>query len=51
VWGFAHRGHRTVDVHIRRLRAKLGDREVATTVRGVGYRLADGANLRVVRLP
>jgi hypothetical protein len=50
VWGFARGGHRTVDVHIRRLRAKLGDREVATTVRGVGYRLADTANLRVVRL-
>jgi transcriptional regulator len=50
VWGFAHGGHRTVDVHIRRLRAKLGDREVATTVRGVGYRLADDANLRIVRL-
>jgi hypothetical protein len=50
VWGFARGGHRTVDVHIRRLRAKLGDRDVATTVRGVGYRLADAANLRVVRL-
>jgi DNA-binding response OmpR family regulator len=37
-----------VDVHIRRLRAKLDDREVASTVRGVGYRLADSANLRVV---
>jgi hypothetical protein len=48
VWGFAHGGHRTVDVHIRRLRAKLDDREIATTVRGVGYRLADEANLRVV---
>lgn len=50
VWGFAHGGHRTVDVHVRRLRAKFGDREVATTVRGVGYRLADDANLRVVHL-
>ncbi len=50
VWGFSHGGHRTVDVHIRRLRAKLDDRVVATTVRGVGYRLADDANLRLVRL-
>jgi len=51
VWGFARGGLRTVDVHIRRLRAKLPDRSVAITVRGVGYRLADDANLRVVRLP
>jgi DNA-binding winged helix-turn-helix (wHTH) protein len=50
VWGFAHGGSRTVDVHIRRLRAKLDDRELMTTVRGVGYRLAEGANLRVIRL-
>jgi hypothetical protein len=50
VWGFARGGGRTVDVHIRRLRAKLGERDVATTVRGVGYRLADAANVRVVRL-
>ena len=42
VWGFAHAGPRTVDVHIRRLRAKLGD-HLVTTVRGVGYRLADEA--------
>ncbi len=47
VWGFAHAGHRTVDVHIRRLRVKLGDRLV-TTVRGVGYRLADEAAVRVL---
>lgn len=50
VWGFARGGGRTVDVHIRRLRAKLSERDVATTVRGVGYRLADAANVRVVRL-
>jgi DNA-binding response OmpR family regulator len=47
VWGFAHAGHRTVDVHIRRLRAKLGD-NLVTTVRGVGYRLADEATVRVL---
>jgi hypothetical protein len=51
VWGYSQGGHRTVDVHIRRLRAKLLDRPVATTVRGVGYRLSDSANVRVVRIP
>jgi DNA-binding response OmpR family regulator len=47
VWGFAHAGHRTVDVHIRRLRAKLGD-NLVTTIRGVGYRLADEGTVRVL---
>jgi two-component system, OmpR family, response regulator len=42
VWGHEYTGERTIDVHIRRLRAKLG-RELVATVRGVGYRLADGA--------
>lgn len=51
VWGFNRGGRRTVDVHIRRLRAKLPDRPLVVTVRGVGYRLADDANVRVVRLP
>ena len=42
VWGYAHADEiesRTVDVHVRRLRAKLGDdgRRIAT-VKGVGYR-------------
>ncbi|MDP5025617.1 MAG: winged helix-turn-helix domain-containing protein, partial [Aquiluna sp.] len=33
-------GTRTVDVHIRRLRAKLGEHEsIIGTVRNVGYRL------------
>jgi hypothetical protein len=49
VWGYEHTGERTVDVHIRRLRAKLGD-SLVTTVRGVGYRLAEEAKVRVVRL-
>ncbi len=31
---------RTVDVHVRQLRRKLGDDLPITTVRGVGYRLA-----------
>jgi hypothetical protein len=46
VWGYEHAGQRTVDVHIRRIRAKLGDRLV-TTVRSVGYRLSDGARVTV----
>lgn len=42
VWGYDYfGGTRTVDVHVRRLRAKLGDREsVISTVRNVGYRFA-----------
>ena len=42
VWGFDYfGGTRTVDVHIRRLRAKLGAEHEALigTVRGVGYKL------------
>lgn len=45
VWGYEYfGGTRTVDVHIRRLRAKLGDfgEEMIQTVRGVGYRFAGG---------
>lgn len=39
VWGDQECGHRTVDVHVQRLRAKLGaDYEsLVDTVRGVGY--------------
>ena len=42
VWGFDYfGGHRTVDVHIRRLRAKLGSEydSMIGTVRQVGYKL------------
>lgn len=41
VWGYDYfGGTRTVDVHIRRLRAKLGEMEsLITTVRNVGYML------------
>ena len=43
VWGYAHAEEiesRTVDVHVRRLRAKLGDEgRLIATVTGVGYRL------------
>lgn len=46
VWGYDYfGGTRTVDVHVRRLRAKLGDLEsLIGTVRNVGYRFdaADG---------
>jgi DNA-binding response OmpR family regulator len=41
VWGYEYYGGaRTVDVHIRRLRAKLGEEEanLISTVRSVGYR-------------
>ena len=42
-------GDRTIDVHITRLRHKLGTRHpMITTVRGIGYRLADGAPIAVV---
>ncbi|WP_264069576.1 winged helix-turn-helix domain-containing protein [Mycolicibacterium komossense] len=48
VWRDRHAGHadisdRTVDTHIRRLRAKLGEHaHVLTTVRGHGYRFDPG---------
>jgi DNA-binding response OmpR family regulator len=45
VWGFDfYGGTRTVDVHVRRLRAKLGPEHehLVETVRGVGYRASDG---------
>ena len=39
LWGdYAYREPRTIDVHIRHLREKLGDPERIQTVRGVGYR-------------
>lgn len=44
VWGYNfYGGTRTVDVHVRRLRAKLGPESEAMiqTVRGVGYRAAE----------
>lgn len=43
VWGYAAAGEiesRTVDVHVRRLRVKLGDEgQRVTTVKSIGYRL------------
>ena len=44
VWGYNfYGGTRTVDVHVRRLRAKLGPEHesIIQTVRGVGYRAAE----------
>ena len=48
VWGHTHTTNRTVDVHVSRLRTKLDDPEVVTTVYGLGYRLADDAKITVV---
>ena len=45
-------GQRTIDVHVRRLRAKLGSRgPLIATVRGVGYRLDHADRVAVVREP
>ena len=43
IWGYDFDGEtRTVDVHIRTLRSKLGDDgDIIETVRGVGYRVGD----------
>jgi DNA-binding response OmpR family regulator len=46
VWGYNfYGGTRTVDVHVRRLRAKLGAEHEALieTIRGVGYRAAEAS--------
>ncbi|GAA3761952.1 hypothetical protein GCM10022225_54600 [Plantactinospora mayteni] len=48
VWGYEHAVARTVDVHVRRLRAKFARSvPLVTTVHGVGYRLADDAPVRI----
>ena len=42
VWSMNYYGDsRTLDVHIRRLRQKLGDPSLIETVTGIGYRLSD----------
>lgn len=49
VWGYERAGERTVDVHVRRLRLKLGGNlPLITTVYGVGYRLADDARIAIL---
>lgn len=44
VWGYSFDGEsRTVDVHIRTLRQKLGEAgDIIETIRGVGYKISDG---------
>jgi DNA-binding response OmpR family regulator len=40
VWGARYEGGpRTVDIHVRRLRMKLGDALPLETLRGAGYKL------------
>ncbi|WP_045315198.1 winged helix-turn-helix domain-containing protein [Lentzea aerocolonigenes] len=54
VWGVNdnYSGARTVDVHVRRVRQKLGDvADVIQTVRGVGYLIASSGRVRVERSP
>lgn len=43
VWGYEYEGEtRTVDVHVRSLRLKLGNlSEMIETVRGIGYRIGE----------
>jgi DNA-binding response OmpR family regulator len=43
VWGDDYEGgHRTVDIHVRRLRSKLGRDLPLYTLRGTGYKVAEG---------
>ncbi|MEE1619535.1 winged helix-turn-helix domain-containing protein [Brachybacterium sp. J144] len=45
----AETGERTVDVHVRRLRTKLGRyRRLISTVRGSGYRLDPGSDVAIL---
>ncbi len=45
VWGYSFAGDtRTVDVHVRQLRRKLGDACPIVTVWGVGYKVGDDAS-------
>jgi DNA-binding response OmpR family regulator len=45
VWGYTFAGDtRTVDVHVRQLRRKIGDTCPIVTVWGVGYKVADDAS-------
>lgn len=42
-------GERTVDVHVRRVRTKLGRyRRLISTVRGAGYRLDPGSDVAIL---
>src|SRR5437868_2689909 len=45
VWGLAYHGEtRTLDVHVRRLRQKLGNPAIIETMTGIGYRLRGSRN-------
>lgn len=46
VWGYSFDGgSRTVDVHVRTLRQKLGEAgDLIVTVRGIGYKMGGGEN-------
>ena len=47
VWGYTFAGDtRTVDVHVRQLRRKLGDASPIVTVWGVGYKVAPAKDAR-----
>ena len=49
IWGYDYEGEsRTLDMHIKTLRQKLGDRNGACikTIRGVGYRMLDTETAR-----
>ena len=50
VWGYDYLGEtRTVDVHVRRLRVKLGERNrLIETVTGAGYKFAARSRRRGV---
>lgn len=48
VWKIDYVSTRTIDVHVRRLRRKLGPAlDLITTVRGVGYRLDNSRDVRI----
>src|SRR5512133_2695761 len=48
VWGYTFAGDtRTVDVHVRQLRRKLGDASPIVTVWGVGYKVAPSRDAAV----
>jgi DNA-binding response OmpR family regulator len=50
VWGHEFSGERTVDVHVRRIRMKLGvPGDSLTTVHCFGYRLEHACRFTVVR--
>ncbi|GIH10089.1 hypothetical protein Rhe02_81560 [Rhizocola hellebori] len=50
VWGHEFSGERTVDVHVRRVRVKLGVHgDAISTVHGFGYRLEPSNSLSLLR--